>query len=291
MPGWTWAVVAGLAFGISQLSNRGLNRRIPAVTATTAMITSLFGFLVVAVLAIDDLGRLEDLTLIAVLWFGAAGVVHFLLGWTVFALSQQKVGPSRTAAILSANPVLAAGAAWLVLAENLRPVTWLGVVAVTAGVALVSAGRLDDGDWTNPALALTATLCFSISPLFVRWGLDEFDHPLLGLTVGMAVTVPLMQLTNRLVTGRWVYVPAGARRWLLSGGTMAALGITAQWIAFAAIPVGVAISLQQLSTPVVILIGPILLAAPTERATIRIGGGAGLIILGSVIVALFGRTL
>jgi drug/metabolite transporter (DMT)-like permease len=290
VPGWAWAVVAGLSFGISQLANRGINREIDAFRATTAMLTSLLGFLIVALVVTGDLSALPDMTGVAVFWFVAASLVHFLAGWTAFAFSQQRIGPSRTAAILSVNPVMAAIIAWLLLSESLEVVTWLGVLAVTLGVAIITTARLTDGSWTNPTLVLLATLAFSISPIFVRWGLDEFDYPLLGLAVGMAFTVPTMHIISRLATGNWITVPLGTRKWL-AGGSMGALAITAQWTAFGLIPIGVAISLQQLATPVVLFAGPILLSAPAERATPRLIGGTAMVIAGSVLVALFGRPL
>jgi drug/metabolite transporter (DMT)-like permease len=290
VPGLAWAVIAGVSFGLSQLFNRGLNREIDALRATTAMVTSLLGFLVVALFVTGDLSALPDIPAAAVLWFVAAGLVHFLAGWTMFAFSQQRIGPSRTAAILSANPVLAAIIAWFVLSESLRAITWVGVLAVTIGVAIIATARLTTGRWTNPSLALVATLCFSISPIFVRWGLDEFDYPLLGLAVGMAFTVPAMHVVSRLYTGGWVIVPHGVRRWLLGGG-MSALALTAQWTAFSLIPIGVAVSLQQLSTPVVLFLGPIVLSAPSERATPRLVAGTAMVVAGSILVALFGRPL
>ena len=290
MPGLAWAVIAGVSFGLSQLFNRGLNREIDAVRATTAMVTSLLAFLVVALVVTGDISALPDITALAVLWFVAAGLMHFLAGWMMFAFSQQRIGPSRTAAILSANPVLAAIIAWLVLSESLRAITWVGVLAVTMGVAIITTARLTTGRWTNPSLALVATLCFSISPVFVRWGLDEFDYPLLGLGVGMTFTVPAMHVASRVYTGRWVTVPRGVRRWLLGGG-LAALALAAQWTAFALIPIGVALSIQQLSTPLVLFLGPMVLSAPAERATPRLVAGTAMVVAGSVLVALFGRSL
>lgn len=290
MPGWAWAVIAGASFGLSQLSNRGLNREIDAVRATTAMVTSLLGFLVVALFVTGDIAALPDISAMAVLWYVAAALMHFLVGWTLFAFSQQRIGSSRTAAILSVNPVMSAIIAWLVLSESLRAATWVGVLTVTIGVAIVTTSRLTTGRWTNPSLALAATLCFSISPIFVRWGLEEFDYPLLGLTVGMTFTVPAMHVVSRAYTGGWVTVPHGVRRWLL-GGAMSALALTAQWTAFALIPIGVTISLQQLNTPVVLFLGPVLLSAPAERATPRLVAGTSMVVAGSVLVALFGRSL
>ncbi len=78
-------------------------------------------------------------------------------------------------------------------------------------------------------------------------------------------------------------------RWLVLGGLSAGFAIAAQWTAFDLIPVGAVISLQQLSTPVVLFIGPFLLAAPRERPDVRMLTGTALIVAGAVVVALFGR--
>jgi drug/metabolite transporter (DMT)-like permease len=99
-----------------------------------------------------------------------------------------------------------------------------------------------------------------------------------------------MHVASRVYTGKWVTVPHGVRRWLLGGG-MGALALTAQWTAFALIPIGVALSIQQLSTPLVLFLGPIVLSAPAERATPRLVAGTAMVVAGSVLVALFGRPL
>lgn len=291
MPGWSWAVVAGLAFGFSQIANRGVNRRLDALSASAAMVTSLLGYLVVATVVTGQAAALADLTPGAVAWFAAAGVVHFLAGWTLFALSQQRIGPSRTASVVSVNPVMAAVIAWLVLSEDLRPVTWLGVLAVTAGVALVASSPRSVSGFTAgfPGRALAATTCFSISPLMVRFGLERFDHPLVGLTVGMAVTAPLMLVLAWFGSGRRISATGDVRRWLAIGGATAALAIAAQWTAFDRVPVGVAIGIQQLNTPVVLFVGPLALRSPAERITSRLALGTVLILAGAVTVALFGR--
>jgi drug/metabolite transporter (DMT)-like permease len=293
VPGWTWAVIAGLTFGISQISNRGVNRTIDALSATAAMVTSLLAFLVVATFVTGRLAMLAELTLRPAIWFAAAGLIHFLVGWTLFARSQQRIGPSRTASILSVHPVMAAIAAWLVLDESLRPATWLGVVAVTTGVAVVAASRrpAQGPGSANPALALAATACFSVSPLFARLGMADFDHPLVGLTVGMAATAPVLLVAARLATGRWITPNRRTWPWLLSGGAMAALAFTAQWTAYTLIPVGAAVALQQLNTPLVLFAGPRLLQAPAERITRSLMAGTVLIVGGAVAVALFGRNL
>lgn len=291
MAGVVWAALAGITFGFSQLSNRGVNRRVGALPATTAMVTAMFAALLLAVALTGELGKLSTMPAVAAGWFIAAAMVHFLVGWTLFAISQQRIGPSRTATVLSVYPVVAALMAAAFISQQLRPITWVGVIAVTVGVAVVALGRATDTprSATGMAAILAATVMFSISPIFVTYGLAHFDRPLLGLAVGVAVTIPCMHLTTRLISGNWVQLHREMARWLALGGITAGFAITAQWTAFDLIPVGAVVSLQQLSTPVVLFIGPVLLSAPRERPDPRMLLGAGLILAGSILVALFGR--
>jgi drug/metabolite transporter (DMT)-like permease len=263
------------------------------MAATTAMVTAMFGALVVATALTGDLGNVASMPAAAIGWFVAASLVHFLVGWTLFAVSQQRIGPSRTAAVLSTNPVMAALIAAVAISQELRPITWIGVFAVTAGVAIVALTRAKETPRSVSGMTaiLAATLMFSISPIFVTFGLDHSDTPLIGLAIGIAVTVPCMHLATRVLTGNWVRVQRSMAGWLVLGGVSAGFAITAQWTAFDLIPVGTVVSLQQLSTPVVLFVGPVLLSAPGERSDARMLVGTSLIIGGAVLVALFGRAL
>ncbi len=136
--GVVWAALAGIGFGFSQLANRGVNRQVDAMAATTAMVTAMLGALVVATALTGDLGDVASMPAAAIGWFVAASLVHFLVGWTLFAVSQQPIGPSRTAAVLSTNPVMAALIAAVAISQDLRAIVWVGVVAVTLGVAIVA---------------------------------------------------------------------------------------------------------------------------------------------------------
>lgn len=293
MSGAMWAALAGIAFGLSQLANRGVNRLTDALAASTATVTATFVALAAVSLVTGEVGELASMPAAAAGWFVAATLIHFLLGWVLFAISQQRIGPSRTASVLSTNPVMAALIAAVVISQELRPITWVGVVAVTVGVAVIATQARSHQPRSASGLAaiLGATLMFSISPILVTLGLDEFERPLLGLTVGLAVTVPAMHIATRMLTGAWMVPTRAMGRWLVLGGITAGFAVTAQWTAFDLIPVGVVVSLQQLSTPVVLFVGPALLAAPRERPDARVLLGASLIVAGAIIVALFGRAL
>lgn len=293
MPGAFLAALSGIAFGFSQLSNRGLNRRADALASTTAMVTAMFLGLLISVGLRGGFRLAPSIPSQAIGWFVVASLVHFLGGWTLFALSQQRIGPTRTASVLSINPVVAALVAAVVIDQRLNPITWLGVIVVTVGVAIVAVKNPSTA--TSPHLGLSAilaaTLLFSISPIFVSFGLARFDGVLIGLVAGLAVTVPCMHLTTRAITGQWVHVNRSMFPWLVLGGASAGFAVAAQWTAFDLIPVGAVVSLQQLSTPVVLFVGPALLSDRRERPDRRILAGSVLIIAGAVVVALFGRTL
>lgn len=293
MPGVLWAALSGIAFGFSQLSNRGVNRQAGALAATTAMVTAMLLALLVTVSVRGEIGMVTKIPPRAAGWFVAAALVHFLGGWTLFALSQQRIGPSKTASVLSINPVVAALVAASVIDQRLRPITWLGVVVVTIGVAVVAVRNPSTVSTPGMGLSavLAATLLFSISPLFVSFGLDRFDSALVGLVAGLAVTVPCMHVSTRALTGQWVHLNRAMLKWLVLGGASAGFAVAAQWTAFDLIPVGAVVSLQQLSTPVVLFVGPALLSDRLERPDGRTLGGSALILGGAIIVALFGRAL
>ncbi len=291
--GVLWALLAGVGFGIGQLANRGVNRTMGALAAETAMVTAMLIALLGAVAISGELGDLVTIPAAAVLWFTLAALVHFLAGWTMFAISQQRIGPSRTAAVLSTNPVMAAIIAAAAIGQTLRPVTWLGVVAVSLGVATIAVarggGHIRSGKDLRPILG--ATLMFSISPIFVTFGLDHFDRPLLGLTAGIALTLPLMYGFTRWIDGGLPQIDRKVAGWVVAGGIGAGVALVSQWTAFDLITVGAVISLQQISTPVVLFAGPIVLAAPRERPDARLLAGTALIVAGAILVALFGRSV
>jgi uncharacterized membrane protein len=134
---------------------------------------------------------------------------------------------------------------------------------------------------------LGTALCFSISPIFIRHGMETLDSPLLGVTIGMvasALAYGLVLLVRR--NGR--AGPPIPRRMLLfqlAAGVLVGLSTWARWYALEYAPVGVVLALGRLNVPVVIFLSPILIGRHLERITWRVWLGAGLIVLGSVVLA------
>jgi len=51
------------------------------------MVTTMLGALVAFSALSGELALLDEMPLSAILWFTAASLVHYLLGWTLFAVS------------------------------------------------------------------------------------------------------------------------------------------------------------------------------------------------------------
>jgi drug/metabolite transporter (DMT)-like permease len=76
----------------------------------------------------------------AYVYFGLAGFVHFLLGWTFLTLSQKRVGAARTGALIGATPLFAFAVGLVFFGETLSVPVLIGITLVIGGVYLVSNG-------------------------------------------------------------------------------------------------------------------------------------------------------
>jgi drug/metabolite transporter (DMT)-like permease len=136
--GVSWAIVAGLAFGVFQSFNRRAGRSIDSYLSTFMLLVVSAIVLVIMSLLTEDLSPLREAPLMAYVNFGLAGFVHFFLGWTFLTLSQKLVGAARTGALIGTTPVFAFAVGLVFFGEVLSLPVILGVVLVMFGVYLVS---------------------------------------------------------------------------------------------------------------------------------------------------------
>jgi drug/metabolite transporter (DMT)-like permease len=224
----------------------------------------------------------------AVLIFGVTTLFHFVGGWTLLALSQQSIGVARTGALISAAPIIGTLVAAVALDEPLTVSIAAGVVLAVIGVAMISlSGRVaGSGEWRRPWLALTVALIWGSTPLLIRLGLERYDHPVEGLTIGLASSV-LVYALLLAITGRWKGpVPGTALRWMIFGGVCGAIAVAAQWVSFDLTTIAVAITVQQLSVLFVIALVPFMFKQPFERMNPRFFAGAVMVLGGATIVLL-----
>lgn len=143
--------------------------------------------------------------------------------------------------------------------------------------------------WRTSLFGLGTALCWAVSPIFIRRGLEDLPSPLLGVTVGMAATAATYAVALLFRRGREAPIPISRGVLLLQivAGVLVGLSTWARWIALDLAPVGVVLALGRLSVPVVIVLAPLMVGQHLERVTGRVWLGAGLIVGGSLLLIFY----
>jgi drug/metabolite transporter (DMT)-like permease len=314
MTGVLWAAAAGVGFGLFQSVNRAALREMAVYQSTFVQVAISAVILLAASAATDDLARIGHAPARALANFAAAGVIHFTVGWTLLNASQKRIGATRTGPLIATTPLFAMAVAALTLDEVPGVTALLGVATIMVGVYVVTLdpGRLRHpvsarpatvasatrgastgapfvdrtGAWAGSLFGLGTALCWAISPVFIRHGLEDLASPLLGVTVGLLAAVAVYAAAL-LATRRPVLAGAFSRAalpWKLTAAVLVGLSTWIRWYAFSLSPVAVVLGLGLLSVPTVILLAPLLVGRQLERVTARVVAGSGLVLLGAAVL-------
>ena len=220
MSGALWALGSGVGFGLFQ----SLNRRALAGmdVATSTFLQLLVSAVVLAFVAVltQDVGLIAEAPVGALVSFGLVGLIHFFVGWMLLNVGQVLIGAARTGPLLATTPLFGAVLAAIWLGESPGLMTVAGMALTIVGVLVLHGERDaedpltahdprsvddDDGGRRDRTSAMTAglmtrsrvrrragtlaalgtALCWAISPIFIRDGLEGLPSPLLGVTVSM----------------------------------------------------------------------------------------------------------
>lgn len=287
--GAAWALVAALGFGFIQTSSRKSNQLIDAYRTSFGLLVTVVVVLIVRAAVTGEIELILQAPAAAVALFTASTFFHFIGGWTLMGLSQQKIGIARTGALVSASPLVGTILAAIFLDEPFTVILLVGVLLAVVGVALISmsAGRSETGGWGSPWRGLLVATIWGISPILIRLGLAHFDHPVAGLTIGLGISVVIYAVILTVV-GAWRRspVPGRAIGWMVFGGVAGAVAVAAQWLSFDLTTIAVAITLQQLSTLTVVALTALLFREPFERMNLRFFLGTAAMLAGALLVVL-----
>ncbi|HET8757520.1 MAG TPA: DMT family transporter [Solirubrobacteraceae bacterium] len=285
MTGALWAAASGIGFGLFQSLNRRAIRDIDdAFVSTFLQLLIAAVVLIAACVATGDLDRLAAAPADAVAAFMAAGVVHFLLGWTFLNLSQKRIGAARTAPLLTLSPIFGLVIAALTVGDLPSAAALAAIAPMVAGAWLVAGGRR-----VRPADAvfgLGCALMWAISPVFTVKGLDGLASPLLGVTLGMVASTAAygVAMTRRSLGG----IARGAMAFKLLAGLLVALATWWRWIALDGASVGVVLALSLLSVPTVLFLAPLVVGRHLERVGPRVWAGSTLVVGGALALIVVG---
>jgi drug/metabolite transporter (DMT)-like permease len=291
LAGALYAALAGVGFGIFQAFNRKARAGFSIYWATFILLLVSAVLLAIGSILTEDLNFLLLAPASVFINFGLAGIIHFFMGWTLLNISQNRVGAARTGALVGATPLFATLVAALAFDEIPSLPVLAGIVTVVAGVYFVSVSGKNEADpikftWRDSIYGLGVALCFSISPIFIRGGLDEMDSPLLGVTIGMtmsAVAYGIVLLLRREgISLR--QVPRESLYYQIAAGLFVGLSTWIRWLSLFMAPVAVVLALGRVNVPVVIVLSIFLVGQKEERVTSRVWLGAGLIVAGSLLL-------
>jgi drug/metabolite transporter (DMT)-like permease len=289
MSGALLAAASGLGFGLFQSVN------VRALRATEDSYASTFVQVGVAalVLAAASIGAGQlDGVLDAPLWaigdFALAGLLHFLAGWSLLNLSQQRIGAARTSPLLTTVPVFGIVIAAITIGQLPGAIALAAITLMCVGAYVVAMrGGLESPRVTDALPGLGCAFLWALSPVFILRGLEGFDSPVAGLTVGLIVSVALYAPLYALWRGgtrAWAAVKGSVGKLKLLAGVLVAVSTWWRWAALEDATVGAVLALNLLSVPVVLFLAPVIAGRHVERVTAGLWAGAGLVMSGALVL-------
>lgn len=279
-----WAIGAGVGFGLFQsINRRALTEIDDAYLSTFVQLVVAAAVLVAVSLLTEDVGALAAAPAWSIVVFAAAGVVHFILGWTFLNLSQQRIGAARTAPLLTMTPLFGLMLALLLFGRAPEPVALLAMVPVVAGAYVLSGGG-QEARGVDAIFGLATALMWAVSAVLTVEALDGLASPLLGVTLGMVAAVPaytiaLLVHRARRGLGRITGAALGAK---IGGAVLLALATWLRLVALDHAAVAVVLALNLLSVPVVLAAAPWIAGRHLETVTARVWMGSALVLLGTL---------
>jgi len=297
MSGALWALAAGAGFGVFQAINRQAVRGMDVYVATFVQLAVSTVVLVTISLLTEDVSLIFNASVSTIFNFAAAGFLHFLIGWTMLNASQKKIGAARTSPLIGTTPLFAAVIAVFTLQEYPTWLELVGIAIIVTGAYLVSRESADPATANNRKLSIISilqaswlglgtALFWALSPIFIRFGLQGLPSPLLGVTVGVTASALGYGIVLLWQRGRWLGQPITNEAWTLKliAGVLVGFSTWMRWVALDLAPVAVVLALSMISTPVVILLSPLISGKHIERVTAILWGGTGLILGGALLL-------
>jgi drug/metabolite transporter (DMT)-like permease len=283
------AAASGVGFGLFQTLNIRAVRGMDPFASTFVQIAVAAAALLAASVATGGLAELTDAPRAALLYFAAAGLLHFIAGWTLLNISQKRIGAARTSPLLTTVPLFGIAIAALTVGQLPEAVELPAIALIVLGAYVVlsrgagGAGHIRPAD---AAPALACALCWALSPALTVRGLDRLDDPLVGLTLGLCVSV-VGYLLAFAAWRRGIGLRTAGRSALgikLLAGVLVGLSTWGRWAALDGTTVAAVLALNLLSIPVVLLVSPLMAGRHAERVTPRVWTGAALVIAGSLLL-------
>ena len=255
MLGGLFALLSAATFALNQASTRRgvlTGTVLQALCVTVPMGVPLF--LIIA-FAIGHAGDIFTFNAMSVMWLSLAGINHFLAGRFFNYWGVQAAGSNITGTVQQLDIVVSLGLAIWLLGEYLTPLRVAGIVLILGSPLLtlrsdIKAARGESGPLKfTPQLgrgyagAILAGICYGISPILVRAGLQDAS-PGASMAAGVisyfAASVVLLLIVILLGRGKEaVSTDRKALPWFAFAGLSVGAAQVFRYAALAMVPVAV----------------------------------------------------
>lgn len=111
---------------------------------------------------------------------------------------------------------------------------------------------------------------------------------MLGVTIGVTASALSYAIILLWQRERWIGVPIKNEAWTfkLLAGLLVGLSTWMRWVALDLAPIAVVLALTMISSPLVILLAPLISGKHLERVTAMLWAGTGLILGGALLLVL-----
>lgn len=224
-----FALVTAICFGLNPVTLKiGFSRGgRPDTGMVVGLVVAVPFYLVLLPLAGGP--HLELITPPALLGFVLGGLFGTGIGRRWLYIAIDRIGASPATAIKNAAPVISALLAAILFSEPVTPLRWAAIVAIVAGVVLVT-WKPGQGvrHWLDVGVlaAIGAAVIYGIRPLFLKFGLDAADLPLTSAIIGAIAALVYALLVGDRSGLRTIHREPAFGLFLLSG-LLQALGFLA----------------------------------------------------------------
>lgn len=287
------ALVPAVLWGFSPiLSKRGMAAGGSSLQASLVVVVVDCSLYWLALFLLQGGDRFVDLSVEAVVLFAAAGFVGTALGRLAVFVGVDRVGASVNSAAISTRPLFATVLAVTFLGEVVDLWTWLGILVLVGGLAVLSLSKGGDlAGWQPRDLfyPLAAAAFFGAGNVARRYGLVTFPDVTLLEAVAINETAAFVALAGyALVAGRRDIFSAPRRSYgfFAGSGTLTAVALLSL---FAALQQGHVALVDPLAAtaPLFTTVFAAVLLRDLERVTTGIVVGAALVVVGAVFITAF----
>ena len=288
-------LLAALGFSCAGIFARiGLRGVKTSIATAISVVTS---FIVIgSITAIYDAPAMGAIAPIAFVWFLASGIVSFPVARLLNYTSVGMIGATRTASIISAQPLFAATLAMLFLGERLNWLLGLGTgIIVAAMIVIVSerqdsaptATRIDRRFLLGCVIGLAAGAGYGGSSVLTRTIVQDYATPLVGVTFSLMFgSLSMVAVAGRDVSDV-LHVPRKSLAIIALAGLCSGGAVTCLFFAFSRAPV-IVVSPIVATYPLMTLLTAQVFLRRLEKITLTLVVGT-LLVVGGLILVVVGR--